>query len=510
MIRVAIVGAVAVAVSAPTAAQQRTETFTVAPTQPIRVQLAAVPTGSLVTMLLRDIMRVPYVIAPDVLRDRDPISVDLRIPRDKIPERVVAFLRRSGFSVELDGGTVYVGKLGRARGGQSYSAMPSIPNGSPLSPETFGAPPMQRMSVAPLPRSRTDEETPQLPSSREAESAVQAQSIVAYLPAHREPSYLASILSPLFPELTFGARGEAKAQPSEQTIAPEAGPDTLVMAGSIEQLDRARRLIETLDRARPMVAVKAVVMSVSNTKTRGSALSIFGKLLGGNVELGIGGQIASGSQFVRIGQGALTAAFSVVREDSRFKVVATPNLVALSGGMATMNAGSQVPTVGAVSIAEGGTPVQSIVYRDSGITLTIRPIVRGELIELDVKEERSTFVRTTTGVEDSPTLQKSSASASVVLKSGESVVLAGLTEQSQGNTREGFLGGLLGTRTRDKSDSELLVVMQAELVPLPSVPEGRFVTIYEPETKGVEDEPAKPPIANPRRAMAVIHDSRDR
>jgi type II secretory pathway component GspD/PulD (secretin) len=166
-----------------------------------------------------------------------------------------------------------------------------------------------------------------------------------------------------------------------------------------------------------------------------------------------------------------------VREDTRFKIVATPNLSALSGAVATLNSGAQVPTVSSVSIAEGGTPVQSIEYRDSGIILTVRPVVRGELIELEVKEERSSFVRTTTGVSDTPTLQKSAATASVVLKSGESVVLAGLTEESDERRSEGLLGGLLGSKSRNGLQSELLVILTAELVAPADVPGGVWIEL---------------------------------
>lgn len=437
---------------------------------PINIQLDGIPTSALVVMLLRDVMRVPYVIAPDVLSDRRATSVKLIIPRNKIPEGVVGYLRRAGFTVQLVGGTIYVTRGGRSAG----SMASSFPMGSPLAasssePINYGGQPPQS-----APAISTSENVAPDPANGFADPDLQ---ILAYIPAHRPTEYFASVVGAVVPGLTFGARGEEKGSPTEGTIAPREGPDVLVMSGTVAELAKARQLVQLLDRPRPMVAVKAVVMQVQNIKARGSALSILANIGGGKLQVGSFGVDAPAAQFVRIATGAFSAVLSAVREDSRFKVVATPNLAALSGGVATMNSGSQVPTIGSVSIAEGGTPVQSVVYRDSGITLTVRPVVRGDLIELDVREERSTFVRTTTGVEDSPTLQKSSASASVVLKSGESVVLAGLTEASAGNTREGLFGGLLGVRSRDKSDSELLVLIQAELVPSPVTAPGQFIDI---------------------------------
>lgn len=441
---------------------------------PISISLDGIPTSSLVTMLLRDVMRVPYVIAPDVLSDRRPTSVKLVIPRDKIPERVVGYLRRTGFSVEISGGTVYVGKAGSRA--TATVADPFVPHGSPLDPTPSIAP--RSTEAASAGQSSPGASEPSIPEP-EVEDAM-----VAYIPSHRDPDYLASVLSPLLPDLSFGARAEVKADLAQANVSPREAPDVLVITGPVSQMAKAKRLIETLDRARPMVAVKAVVMQVSDLRARGSALALLADLGGGKLSFGSGEPLAAGAgQFIRLSTDALKAVFAVVREDSRFKVVATPNLAALSGGVANMNAGSQVPTVGAVAFPEGGGgAVQSVVYRDSGISLAVRPTVRGDLIELDVREERSTFVPTTTGVEDSPTLQKSTVNAQVIIKSGESIVLAGLTEESDGHRREGLFGGLLGARSKERSKSELLVVLQAEVVPVPDdVPAGQFIIIHDPE-----------------------------
>lgn len=444
---------------------------------PVVVQLDGIPTGTLVTMLLRDIMRVPYVIAPDVLADKRPTAVRLVIPRNDVPGRVVGYLRKSGFTVELLGGAVYVGKGRSSVGSPALQSVygSSMPSGSPLDPGPQNPLPDPVDRKLPYPAfARGGEVEPSEPSE-----------ILAYIPAHREPAYLSSVVTSVLPKLGVAARVDVQADTSQSRIAPESGPDTLVLTGSQDDLRRARKLIEVLDRPRPMVAVKAVVVQMSNVNSRGSALTILARLGDGRLTSGLNPAESSGANFVRLAAGATSAVISAVREDSRFKVVATPNLSALSGATATMNAGASVPTVGTVSIAEGGTPVQSIVYRDSGITLSVRPIVRGDLVELAVKQERSTFTRTATGVENSPTLQKSTAEASVTLKSGESIVLAGLTEASDGKTREGLFGGLLGVRSAEKSDSELMVILTAEIVPQPTAPPGQFIEV---ESEAKEDE----------------------
>jgi len=442
---------------------------------PVVVQMDAIPTGLLVTMLLRDVMRVPYVIAPEVLADRRPTSVNLRMAPNDVPIGVVRYLRRAGFAVSLVGGTVYVSKgapavgLGGAPGQsapvengpqdqhQVFSmASPEIPSGSPL--VSHRASPIGAVPYAGT-RSRSGSEA-----------------AFGYSPAHRSPAFLATAMGPLLPGLVFSARSDVKADTEAGVIRPEQGPDLLMVAGTEAELSIARQMIAGLDQPRPMVAVRAIVVQIRDATSRSSALGFLLKIGGGNLEVGSFDSFTPGaSQFVRLSTGALSAVLSASRDDSRFKIVATPNLVALSGQVSTMNAGASVPTLGNVTVTEGGAPVQSVVYRDSGITLTVRPIVRGKLIELDVREERSSFARTTTGVEASPTLSKSEVSASAVLLSGESILLAGLVEDSDTNTRAGLLGGLLGVRSREKSKTELVVLIEAQLVPSPASEGGKFL-----------------------------------
>lgn len=72
-------------------------------------------------------------------------------------------------------------------------------------------------------------------------------------------------------------------------------------------------------------------------------------------------------------------------------------------------------------------------------------------------------MRTNTGVDDSPTLNKSASSTRVTISPGDTIVLAGLDENSETYSKSGFLGGLLASRTKDKSTGQLLLVIQASV-----------------------------------------------
>lgn len=457
---VVFVIAIALAVSILQSAPVHAQNVDVGPSRPVKVQLEGVPTGALVTILMRDVMKVPYVIGPDVLADKKPVSVNLVMPRRELPVRVVRFLRGIGLTVNLEGGTVYVTKGSI----QPASVAPAGPIGSPLAPAGY-APPVAHAPPITSPLSNVAGISQQSESvEKAAEDLEQVFAIIR--PAHRSPGEVAEFLTALLPGLTISARNDTGA---ENVTRPQRFEgDAIAVGGERRDVDRAIAIARSIDKPRPQVEIRAVLFEVRTTESRASALSLLAEVAGASVQVETGPIV--GNNIVRFATGGLRAVLSATRADGRFKVVAEPSLAALSGSSATINAGSQVPTIGAVTFAEDGTAVRSVVYRDSGVSLTVAPIVRGGEIELSVQQERSSFAKTTTGVDDSPTLNRASASALLAMAPGETIALAGLKENSEGDGRQRFLGGLFGGRSREKSDSELLLLIQADLAPVrPSV-----------------------------------------
>ncbi|WP_459662071.1 type II secretion system protein GspD [Novosphingobium sp. 11B] len=411
---------------------------------------------------MRDVMGVPYVIAPDVLADQKPVSVNLVMPRADLPMKVVGFLRSLGLVVKLSGGTVFVSHKPLAQVGGAVN-MPSA---------AYAMQPMQAsvsQAMAPTPAtpsgspfSAGPSEVPALSQSPVSAVADEPVGVVAVIePAHRSPVELADMVRAVLPGLSIAVR-EAS-QPQGSQIVDRLEPSVLVLSGTKSQISMASQLVRAVDRPRAAVAIKAVLFEVRTSKARGSALSLLSEVLGGRVGLGINPGGTGGDQFVKIATGGVSAVLSAVRTDGRFQIVAEPSLSALSGATATINSGSQVPTIGEVTYTDNGQPIRSVVYRDSGVSLTVTPTVRRGEIEMRVLQERSTFSRTETGVNDTPTLNKSTASSVVAIRPGETVAIAGLDERSDNSTRDGFFGGLLGSRQRDQGSSQLLLLVQADL-----------------------------------------------
>jgi hypothetical protein len=86
------------------------------------------------------------------------------------------------------------------------------------------------------------------------------------------------------------------------------------------------------------------------------------------------------------------------------------------------------------------------------------------IIELSINQQLSDFVKTTTGVNNSPTLTKRGLKTKVGMQDGDVIVLGGLTENKTSRSRDGlsFLPEFLHTQNHEDTGAEILLVLQVE------------------------------------------------
>ncbi len=157
--------------------------------------------------------------------------------------------------------------------------------------------------------------------------------------------------------------------------------------------------------------------------------------------------------------------FSALSSDSRFNVINKASVRVASGDTGRFNSGQEVPVLGAVSYPSGaGQAVQDVQYRNSGVTFEVKPNVRDEVVDLKVRQQISDFVSTTTGVNNSPTLNKREAETSLSLQDGDVVLLGGLSQDKQSCSHSGlsFLPTFLQSKGGENFKSEILLVIQLQ------------------------------------------------
>lgn len=412
---------------------------------PVSFQLNEVRLVDLVRLVYSEVLSKSYVLDSEFLANQDVVSLHLRaVEAVDIERRLVALLDARGLSVVQGGGVAVIGKR------------------------------------------REDDE---------------AKEVLIYRPSYRSVSYLLDLVQSLFPQGAFsGQRGIAPQtgiapqlahqvqQPVQQhggrqnspqpmsASLPDSGSsafsridkadqDAIVFHGTIKDAKRLSSILAQLDKPAGELLVKAVVYEVRSEQKDGNALKLAGSILSG--KLGVSIDTGELSQNVlKVSVGGFDAIYSALAADSRFKLVSSPTMRVKSGGSARFVAGADVPVLGNVTYPNNGQPVQSVEYKPSGVILDIKPMVRELVTDLTIGQQISSFVQTTTGVNQSPTLLKRELQTTVSTRDGEVVVLGGLEENQDVDETSGlsFLPDWLRAKGDSRQRTEIMVILDARRI----------------------------------------------
>jgi len=388
--------------------------------KPARFDFQAVNVAQVVQLIYGEVLASPYVIDPDVLNDARSVSFRYSSEKGDLRAFLKTFLDSLGLMVENRNGIDFIA------------------------------------------RRKLEEKT-----EADTEGFI-------YRPMHRDVHYIARLLSPLFKgsftvnrsiSSSQGAKSDKPVPDDSAASLIDQTADALVFSGSDKEIIKLKKLLPQVDFALGEVVVRGVVYEVNTSDKDGSAFGLMASLLGGNLSIGVGSTNPIGS-FVRFKNVTLDGIYSALSQDSRFKVVSSPSLRIRSGGNGSFSVGQDVPVLGAVSYPSNGQAVQSVEYRSSGVLFNIQPTVREGVIELSIDQQLSNFILTTTGVNNSPTLTKRALKTSVGMQDGDLIVLGGLTENKEGNSRDGlsFLPKFMQTTGTETSRSEILLVLQVQRI----------------------------------------------
>ncbi len=163
------------------------------------------------------------------------------------------------------------------------------------------------------------------------------------------------------------------------------------------------------------------------------------------------------------------------------RVISAPKLLTLDNKTATLQVGDQVPiiTQSATGVRDANDPtiVNSVQFRDTGIVLKVTPrIGKSGTVFVDVDQEVSSAIPTTTSGIDSPTIQQRKLSNSVAVQDGDSIALGGLIRQAETYGDNGVpvlkdipvLGKLFSTTAETSDRTELLIFLKPRIIRSPA------------------------------------------
>lgn len=253
---------------------------------------------------------------------------------------------------------------------------------------------------------------------------------------------------------------------SATALLDASDADTFVFQGTMKEIDILQKVLAQIDIPVPEVTVRGMVFEVTTGLKDGSAFSLAGEILRGRFGVSLG-SVGRGDSLT-FSVGGIEAVFSALSSDSRFKSVSNPFVRVKSGGNARFSVGSDVPVLGLAQLDKNGNSVQSVEYKPSGVIFDIRPQVRADVIDLSISQQLSSFVPTTSGVNNSPTLIKREISTNVGAAHGDVIVLGGLDEDKSSADGQGlpFLPDWAKSRGTETSKTQILLVLQVDKIQL--------------------------------------------
>jgi general secretion pathway protein D len=157
-------------------------------------------------------------------------------------------------------------------------------------------------------------------------------------------------------------------------------------------------------------------------------------------------------------------------------VLSSPKLLTLDNKPATIEVGDEVPiiTQTSVSTTSPNAPLISTVdQRDTGVILSVTPrIGNSGTVFLDVSQEVSDVIPTTTSGIDSPTIQQRRLKSTVAIADGTTVALGGFIRRSDSGGNSGLpylkdlpvIGGLFGSQNNTRDRTELLIFLTPHVI----------------------------------------------
>jgi general secretion pathway protein D len=178
-----------------------------------------------------------------------------------------------------------------------------------------------------------------------------------------------------------------------------------------------------------------------------------------------------GFSYLFTGRPDIRAVLNSIETLTDVNVLSSPKLLVLNNHEANLQIGDQVPITvqSSVGTINNNAPiVNSVQLRDTGVILRVTPRAnKSGLVLLEIAQEVSDVVPTTSSNIDSPTIQQRKVSSSVAVHDGETIALGGLIRNSHTKSRGGIpllrsipgIGTLFGSTSNNTRRTELIILI---------------------------------------------------
>jgi type IV pilus assembly protein PilQ len=305
---------------------------------------------------------------------------------------------------------------------------------------------------------------------------------------------------------------------SRGSVRVDEHSNSLIIMAVPDDIQRIMPIIEEIDKPTNQIQIKAnIVETTKNTArdlgiqwggvfgrnvgnqslyitpggTSGSTVPPGSALSGGYTpaygSTGIGGQgfgvnfpadnlsgTASGTLgliFGTIGGNLLELQLSALQKDGKINILSSPSITTLDNQTAYTENGERVPYV--TEQTSAGVATQTVVFQDVVLRLEITPhVIDGKNLKMKVVVKKDE-INEARSVQGNPGIWKKETSTNLIVKDGETIVISGLTKQTNNNTDTGIplfkdvpiLGWLFKSDSKSEIMEEVLIFITPTILP---------------------------------------------
>jgi general secretion pathway protein D len=274
-------------------------------------------------------------------------------------------------------------------------------------------------------------------------------------------------------------------------IEADEAHNALLISASARDYDLIRQVLEGIDVPPLQVLIEVTVAEVVLNDKLNYGVEYFINSGRGNLLLNTTGGAVLNSAGVPVGITPSLPGFALSYVTGNFqpraildllssvtqtKVISTPRLLVLSNQTARLQVGDVVPIITqSATSTETNNPLvlNNVTYRETGVVLEVTPRVNaGGYVTLDVNQSVSNVVPTTTSTINSPTIQQRRLTSTISVKTGETILLGGLIQQSDTRDNSGIpvldeipgIGPLFGSKSSIAGRTELIMLMTPRVI----------------------------------------------
>ncbi|WP_171164599.1 type II secretion system secretin GspD [Usitatibacter palustris] len=310
-------------------------------------------------------------------------------------------------------------------------------------------------------------------------------------PQPGQPGYTATPAAPTAPPpaASFQIQGGIGSTASEVRVIADKDTNSLLILSTPTDYEIIESALRKLDVVPRQVLVEVFLAEVTLTDDLKYGIEWFirgrnSSNTTGQINLGGLPSLPTGAvpiappvfQLVSLSGGEVRAVLNALGEDGKTQVLASPQLMVLDNQKAQFKVGDRisVQTQTQTGVSTGTGVLNSFQYLETGILLAVTPRINSHnQVTLEVNQEVSAADRSSvTAVNPNPDVTSRSVTTSVVISSGESIVLAGLIREDTGRSSVGvpllskipILGAAFGSQSVNRRRTELVLVITPKIL----------------------------------------------